>query len=252
MDCGRLNCSLEGNLRVTIKANLYFGSDAVQNSSGTKVMLHITKTAGGTLKKALIETKSIASHFVYSRDDLDSLRALENNRLDLVYGHTMFGVHSQVGLPEATPYMCFMRHPIARTISHYFHLRNVDKSKVGDIIRASKDINDFFENYKHWEFSNLMSKIISGVGNQPISEDVFLPLAIENLENQFCFVGFQEHFPLSMRGLSKVLGHEILFRTDQNVGRYKLDDVDPITIKRIEALNEKDLILYKFALQKFL
>ena len=225
----------------------------VLDNCSTRVFLHITKTAGGTLKSALSNTADLSTFFVYGHQDIEKLKESRPEKYDLIYGHSIFGIHSVIGLSNSARYMCFMRHPVTRTISHYFHLRNVDKGPIGDRIRASIDINDFFENHSHWEFSNFMVKIISGAGNTRPDPGVnVFRLAVENLEKRFDFVGFQEYFPISIRNLSKVIGKEVAIGKDINVGRYSLHDVSPSTLRRIEELNAQDVRLYKFAIQKFL
>lgn len=215
--------------------------------------MHLTKTAGGTLKSAIGKTPGLSTYFVYGSDDVENFRNVSPNTFDLIYGHSIFGLHQRIGLHEDTRYICFMRHPIMRTISHYYHLRNVDFGPIGDRIRESNDINDFFANHRHWEFSNFMMKVISGVGNSTPPEDVnIFRRAVEILDTRFDFVGFQEFFPISVRALGEYLGHKIDIDRDINIGRYNLGDVYPETIARIEILNQQDLRLYKFALRKFL
>lgn len=224
-----------------------------EKNDGPRIFLHLTKTAGGTLKSALGSTGDLSTHFVYGSQDIEHLKETSPIDYDIIYGHSIFGLHSVIGLPSSTRYMCFMRHPITRTISHYYHLRNVDRGPIGDRIRASLDINDFFQNHSHWEFSNFMVKVISGVGNTRPSPSVnAFRMAVDNLEQYFDFVGFQEYFPISVRNLSKNLGKEIVVEKDINVGRYSLSDLSQSTLDRIEALNEQDTRLYKFAIRKFL
>lgn len=218
-----------------------------------KVFLHLTKTAGGTLKTALENTPDISTFFVYNSSDVLTLKSLNPSDYDLIYGHSVFGLDREIGLSGNARYLCFMRHPIMRTISHYYHLRNVDSGPVGDRIRESSNINEFFAHHSHWEFSNFMMKIISGIGNSPAPEGVnVFRLAIDVLESRFDFVGFQEFFPISVRNLSQYLGTEVAVSRDVNVGRYSLGDVSSATISRISELNRQDIRLYKFALQKFL
>jgi hypothetical protein len=219
----------------------------------TRIFLHLTKTAGGTLKSALGDTAHLSTYFVYGQQDLQRLKEESPHAYDLVYGHSIYGLHSTLGLPDSTRYMCFMRHPVTRTISHYYHLRNVEKGPIGDRIRASEDINDFFANNSHWEFSNFMVKVISGIGNARPSPGVnAFRMAVDNLENMFDFVGFQEYFPISVRSLSRLIGHELVIKKDINIGRYSLGDISDATLTRIEELNVQDIKLYKFALRKFL
>ena len=215
------------------------------------ISLHITKTAGGTLKVALSELKNRRVEMVYNRADQDRLREQDLSGVDLIYGHAIWGIHQRLGIPPV--YGCFLRHPLTRTISHYFHLRNVDKGPVGELIRKSADINEFFAGTDYWEFTNLQLRIISGLGNQPmIDPQGTLDRGRENLAKTFRFVGFQEFFPMSVRKLSAVLGTEIALAKDINIGHYTLNDVLPETIDKIEALNALDMQLYRECLGKYL
>lgn len=215
------------------------------------IFLHVTKTAGGTLKEGFRNLKGRRVDFVYGQADKDRLRALGPGKLDLIYGHVLHGFHEELGV--APRYACFMRHPVTRTISHYYHLRNVEKGPVGERIRASADINAFFATEDYWEFDNLMVRILSGHANQPLPPGTaVLDQALDHMEAHVEFVGFQEHFPLSIRKMNATLGLEIVTAKDANVGRYALADVTPETLDRIEALNLLDMRLYKTALRRFL
>lgn len=218
-----------------------------------RVCLHITKTAGGTLKAALAEATSLKVAFVYNADDRERVKNSSPQNLDLIFGHMPFGVHHDLNLPETTRYMCFMRHPVTRTISHYYHLRNVDKGPIGEKIRESQNINDFFKNYQHWEFSNFMTKLISGIGAaQPPRGATIYKDAVNNLETKFDFVGFQEFLPISMRKFSIVLKSDIKLNRDVNIGKYSFESIAEETIERIYELNAQDIRLYKHTLNLFL
>jgi hypothetical protein len=220
-------------------------------TSGPRIFLHLTKTAGGTLKRAISSNSELKSVFIYGPNDLNAAKEKDLSNTDILYGHSIFGIHEELAIDPR--YMCFMRHPITRTISHYFHLRNVEKGPVGEKIRTSKDINDFFKRQRHWEFSNFMTKIISGIGNGPAPEGVNLyKLAICNIDKYFDFIGFQEFFPFSVRKMSKFLGVEVTNSGDINVGRYDYSEISQETLSRIEALNESDMRLYRYCLKKFL
>ena len=217
------------------------------------VCLHITKTAGGTLKSALQSAAGLNVEFIYNAMDRQKLAERDLSGVDMIYGHAMFGIHNELRFGDDAKYMCFMRHPLARTISHYYHLRNVDKGAIGDKIRQSSDINDFFENYHHWEFSNMMTRVVSGVGvARGADEDEILEKASENLRKRFSFVGFQEFFSFSMRDLSKFLQQDLPLEKDINVGRYDISAISQKTLDHITETNQQDLALYKLALRRFL
>ncbi|WP_371170990.1 hypothetical protein [Aliiroseovarius sp. 2305UL8-7] len=236
-------------LRIVSKAtNLQKG---LVMSKTPRIMLHLTKTAGGTLNTALRSAPNLNVEMVYSVDEEHQLNGQDHGHIDLFYGHMFFGVHERIGLQPTPRYLCFMRHPVTRTISHYYHLRNHDESFIGDIMRKSSDINDFFETTGYWEFSDLMSKVISGKQKHDDKEELFR-MAVHNLDNYFDFVGFQEFFALSVRDLNKTLGTKLDIQSNANVGVYSFDEVSEETVQRIESLNAIDLRLYRHALDKFL
>lgn len=107
------------------------------------ICLHIAKTAGGTLKRALKDNSGVRVEFMYGAKDRQELAACNLSDTDLIYGHNRFEVHEELNLPFVPRYFRYVRPPISRTISHYHHLRNVDTSAVGDKTCVSKDINDF-------------------------------------------------------------------------------------------------------------
>lgn len=226
-------------------------SDNEQRATKPRICLHITKTAGGTLKDALRETPNLNVKFLYGQQDLDALSSSDLGDVDLVYGHSVYGVHSKLGLEPN--YMCFLRHPITRTISHYFHLSNVDRGPIGDKIRESDSIDDFFSNHSHWEFSNFMCRVISGHGTSAkVSEDALLKDALRSIDEDFQFVGFQEFFPISMLRFGDIFGRRLNSKRDINVGRYDLSAISRRTIRTIGDLNGQDIRLYKYCLRKFL
>lgn len=217
------------------------------------ICLHIAKTAGGTLKRALIDNPDVAVEFLYGAKDREALASQDLSKTDLIYGHTRFGIHEMLNMKTTPRYFCYMRHPLSRTISHYFHLRNVDRSPSGDKIRRSADINDFIMNMKHWEFNNFMTRIVSGNSRDGgMSDDEMLDTAKKNLTDHFDFVGFQEFFALSGMKLGDLLETKFAFEKDVNVGRYDFSQISEETIEKIKALNENDLKLYKFAIDRFL
>ena len=220
-------------------------------SDSPLIFLHVTKTAGGTLKAALRNLPGRRVEMVYGPADKDRLADTDLSGVDMIYGHVIFGLHEKLKI--APKYACFMRHPVTRTISHYYHLRNVEGGPVGDLIRASADINDFFARHRHWEFSNLITKIVSGSGNDRVpDEPAMLDHALANVAAHFSFIGFQEFFPISLRKLSQDVGQDIVTRRDANIGHYDLSSVSAATLDKIVAMNQLDLALYKASLARFL
>ena len=215
------------------------------------IFMHVTKTAGGSLKEALATASGLNPFFAYEKKDIEALVQKDVRDMKMIYGHVVFGLHEKLGVfPK---YACFVRDPVRRTISHYYHLRNVDESEAGNFIRKSADIDDFFQNFSYWEFSNLMAKVISGFGDQKFdSEEILFSAAKKNIDNWFTFVGFQEHFSTSVRRLSDILGTKLEIKDQVNVGEYSYKEIANSTIDKISALNKVDVALYEYCLKKFL
>lgn len=221
------------------------------NSSSSQPILfiHTTKTAGGTLKQALLNDQNLKTQFIYNSEDIKKIK-LDSN---LIYGHYGYGLHQDLKMDNPI-YMTFLRHPFNRVVSHYYHLKNVDKnSKIGKKIRTFDHINSFFAQINYWEFNNLQSRIISGVMNATVTSDSELfSLAKENIDRSFKFIGFQEFMFQSILKLNSLLDINIELNKNINIGKYEVSDIDSETINKISAMNTVDLKLYKYCFDLFM
>lgn len=214
------------------------------------LFLHITKTAGGTLKSAI--KASLKENALLANGVKDVCRDYTPGQHEVIFGHFGFGIHVPLGV--APRYMAFLRHPILRTISHYYHLRNVDKSRIGDLIRQSTDINDFFERFSHWEFNDFQCRVLSGKMDAKIEAgraDHLHKLARTNLETYFEFCGIQEFFDLSVRSLGNALHRQLKIVKNVNLGTYDIAAISDLTFDRIIRLNVQDMRLYNRQVGKF-
>lgn len=82
------------------------------------ICLHIAKTAGGTLKRALKDNSGVRVEFMYGAKDRQELAACNLSDTDLIYGYNRFGVHEELNLPFVPRCFRYVRPPISRTISH--------------------------------------------------------------------------------------------------------------------------------------
>lgn len=220
------------------------------------VFIHLTKTAGGTLKSEVGRQSDINPLFVYDKDDWGKY---DDSTHDVIYGHPdtwLFGnVGKEIpGVSGRIKYIAFLRHPILRTISHYYHLRNHDEGPVGKKIRQFPDINVFFNESYHWEFENYFCRILSNHENVTSNDNMeskFLS-AMDILGGDRVFVGFQEFFDYSLQRLNHEIGFKLAPDKNINIGGYSLFDVSDETIGLIKRLNHFDLRLYKTALSDFL
>lgn len=220
------------------------------------VFIHLTKTAGGTLKEAVINEPSLSSLFVYVQEDW---QRYDRHKHTVIYGHPDKWLYGNIGKPlddsgDRFAYITFLRHPITRTISHFYHLVNVEKSAVGERLRSYKDINEFFANDYHWEFDNYYCKIFSTHANLRYNEDFDRRVeeARTNIQDNLSFVGFQEYLGLSLLTLNSMLGSNLKLEKQVNLGDYSYQGITKETLRKIVLLNEHDLKLYKFAHRKYL
>lgn len=210
------------------------------------IFLHMTKTAGGSIKSAIAENYPRKCLFGNSINSFDEI----SDDVDLIFGHLIFGAHKS--FPGFENYITFVRHPLTRTISHYYQLKNVDNSKIGVKIKKHDSINDFFSRDEHWEFQNFMCKIISGYGNKKVDDNDLYEKAIGNIDTFFSFVGIQEYMDLSLLRLSHIFGKKISVNKNVNIGSYNIFDINRKTLNKILEQNQLDLKLYKNISSKFL
>lgn len=220
------------------------------------VFIHLTKTAGGTLKEAVINETAFSTLFVYGEEDW---KRYDRNKHDVIYGHPNKWLYGNIGkaLDESGDrfaYITFLRHPITRTISHFYHLARVDKGEVGERIRSYQDINEFFANDYHWEFNNYYCKIFSTHQNLRDNEDFEQRVeeARKNIQDHLSFVGFQEYMGLSLLTLNSMLGSHLSLDTSVNLGDYSYQTINKATLNKLVLLNEHDLKLYKLAHRLYL
>ena len=97
------------------------------------VFLHMTKTAGGSLKTALQDNDRIVfGNYSLKQDSFN----VEGG--DILFGHSMYGIHEKLGCDPR--YAIFLREPVTRVISHYYQLRDVDIGPQGEKIRKFTNI----------------------------------------------------------------------------------------------------------------
>ena len=217
-------------------------------SDATLLFMHLTKTAGGSVKSILQESLGDKAFFYNAGSPVEDIVSKGKK---VIFGHYAFGLHEDLDIPEN--YACFLRNPLNRTISHYYHLYNNDKGPVGNKIRESADnINDYFAGSIHWEFSNFMCKVIGGYRrDSELKVDRSLcRKAIANL-NEMDFVGIFEFLELSLSMMFRKLDIPVTDIPQVNIGKYKLGDIRPSTYNEIIRLNRWDFLLYEVATELF-
>ena len=221
------------------------------------VFIHLTKTAGGTLKDVVKSEPSFSPLFVYNPQDWQQYDRSKHN---VIYGHPDTWLYGNIGKSldasgDRFAYITFLRHPITRTISHFYHLVNVDEGHVGARLRSYKDINEFFSSGDyHWEFNNYYCKVFSTHKNLRDNDDFEQRVdeARDNIQSNLSFIGFQEYMSLSLLTLNSILDKNLKITSQVNIGDYSYQGITKETFKKIVLLNEHDLKLYKLAQRIYL
>lgn len=214
------------------------------------LFMHVTKTAGGTLKEIFSRSKlKVRMHYPSEEGfQRDFSYPLE---YDIYYGHFSYGVHENLGVPPR--YMGFVREPIARVNSHYNHLVKNDHGPVGENARKAGDLENYLYKVRRWEFDNMMCRMYSGVVNTVPFGGVgwgVLEKALENVENNFLFVGVQERFNESITRLEKIINVNLTIpRFNVNKGDYS--KMKKVELGVVEELNFFDKIFYDKMLKSF-
>jgi hypothetical protein len=187
-------------------------------------------------------------------EDLLWLREKEKTEISCLFGHYFFGTERL--LKKKSLYMTVLRQPVQRIISQYlfqlqtnslpnhFDLDGVEHGEKLSKIIASGD----------FQYNNIACRMISGVGNRDIPPDEILDIALDNIANDFIFVGTLEDEFIESK-LSIILD---IFGTNKrkdklqrlNLGVYKSDIYKNIEnnleLKEfIMANNSADCMLYK-------
>ena len=131
----------------------------VNISRNPHIFIHIHKTAGTTFNSILSrEYRAVPSLWMPPTNDIGSgenimemLSEEELHQLRLLRGHIYFGLHKFLS-GEQPVYFTFMRNPVNRIISYYYHMRHeakVHSDKGGWWYEAARDnipIKDYISN----------------------------------------------------------------------------------------------------------
>jgi len=179
------------------------------------IFLHIQKCAGTSLRSSLQERlPQSASLMIYpggipglSLQELNSLPLHQRQSLRLLIGHTYFGIGKFLG--QQARYLTFLRDPLARLKSNYWHHRvaGMDAIEIGGVsVPLHVAVNEGLSE----EFDNLQTRMVAGtaasevpLGRMTGSE---LALALHNIDTSFAFVGLAEQMAEDLPRLCEVIG----------------------------------------------
>jgi len=228
--------------------------------------LHIPKTAGSSFTCFLDEYYEKEKIFPFQNwNDFLKKRPSNMPNYELARGHFGYCFHHVFGI-EKINFMTILRNPIERTISQYHHM-TVDRMNNNWIYEFPYSKIEHMLYKCPWVISNIQVKHLAYDENILEKEIKFPYIFLENYENKnmeilfekacfnlnkFIFIGIFEKIEKSIENLcekmswtKKQINHVNFLKNRPKVKNFKKR-----TIKKIEELNEWDLKLYEYAIQK--
>ncbi len=219
--------------------------------------IHIQKTAGTALATALRASFPRSSVCLFypgtaiglDWEELNTLPEHQCKAFELLIGHYFFGLDRFLRQP--TQYYSFLREPLARVRSHYWHYRtnNIDTLDAnGELVPLHVAVDEGIGD----EFDNLQTRMLSGVGSvrHEAMSDMILEMALQNIDSAFDFVGLTEKLDSHAKRLFECLGLAPAAIARENVTNRRLMDENDESYRLIdwEKVTERhryDLELYR-------
>lgn len=245
------------------------------NKNDLVFFMHIPKTAGTTLHRIIrqqYEEEHIFRAYIgvgaaTLQEHINSLQLQLDRRSDqddqtpeikLILGHVGFGLHEILG--RDLTYITFLRHPIDRLISWYYHQQRIPSAKyyqecqsmgLQELITRVQPIQTDNHQTRFVAGDTLREKLgLPGTTSYGCCDRQLLEQAKENLRKYFLVVGIQESFDDSLLLLQKSLGWQNMSYTTENIGHNK-QIINSAEIDFIRESSYWDIQLYEYAKELF-
>lgn len=230
--------------------------------------LHVPKTAG-TAVRGFLENFYPASTVcnAWFIDDFIKLTPTEMSSLRLIAGHYPASVFNWIPQINRYKLITYLRDPIERTISHFYHLQFENTAALHPLAKDCSIDEFILNNNGIFDFANFQTRFLGGIDldseyfqdrfnitdemaamqiSGPKIESIF-ERACENLE---CFdvIGIVEQMEKSLLLISSQLGLDSKIDMNySNKGQLIRSSLSEKTKSRIAEINEYDLKLYSKA-----
>lgn len=223
--------------------------------------MHIPKTAGTAFREAIAANYNHAEiAYLYPTvpgllvKDLRDLPVEQRRSFRIVVGHFQFGMHE--ALPQQCEYVTIVRDPVARVVSHYAYLQQMQPDLVSENGNPMS-LEAVLEQRLTVDFDNAMVRCFSGVDQRvfppgALTRDIF-DWAVHNLRTAFTFVGHQESSAASFAKLQERFGwYAAPGLGHVNAGNKPADSkMTPGLLNAIRHYNHWDSLLYEEILRIF-
>jgi hypothetical protein len=223
--------------------------------------LHIPRTAGTTIRKLLADAfPENRTYFYYPPSQVSRHVDKADPGTELLIGHWYFGFHKDFGAAKKLMFT-FLRDPIKRVVSQFFFSKRLAskrgrKHPLAKHLKPGLELCEVIEQSKLRFFENMMVRQIAGIG-EDLPQRLFgevtkkdLEVAKQNLDG-FEFVGIQEHADKDIPRLCELLAVDPPEEVrKENPGHYPTAESWQQSLPYLEALNQHDIALYQYALDR--
>jgi hypothetical protein len=156
-------------------------------------------------------------------------------------------------LCQPTKYFSFLREPIARLKSHYWHYRAIKLDPLNNK-RESVPLHIALNEGLTDEFDNLQTRMVAGVGPESVPlgamSDAIAALALHNIDCSFAFIGLTERMDADAKKMCEKMGIEPVTVGRENVAASSLVDENDeqyrlIVWDKVRENNKYDIDLYR-------
>jgi Galactose-3-O-sulfotransferase len=238
-------------------------SDPIADDA-TVIFLHVGKTAGATMRRALgseyrssqvMELLAPTAPPGRLRRDaavayFASLPEVERESPRLIMGHMTFGLHEHIARP--CTYVTLMREPLSLVRSQYRHVRRHRGHLLFEEAKAYPDLESYVRSGISLEMDNSQTRAFAGDTTTPFGActDEMLDRAKSNLDSAFAVVGQTERFDASLVLMQRAFGWDGIRYVSVNIDPNRERD-DASSEELLREHNAFDLDLYAWASERF-
>lgn len=235
-----------------------------ESQGGLLVFVHIPKTGGTTLNSMLAHQYPAAQAYEIMMRGMSATaaaplisfskirrlkRTLRSRQMRVIHGH--FDLSLGPLMPDGAQFFTFLRNPVDRAISHYFHYRNNPSDPIHALAMRA-DLKEWVTASGLVEMDNGQTRRLAGEMGRPVGTvtQEMLERAKTNLK-KFAVVGLTERFEESQVLLRHAFSWPVCRYPARNVGERQAGGFDIDMLDAIRRHNRFDLELYAFAVELF-
>jgi hypothetical protein len=233
----------------------------------TVIFLHVGKTAGATMRRALRREFSVSQILELKAptvapgrlrrdgaiDHFAGLPEAERARLRLIMGHMTFGLDAFV--PRPATYVTLLREPLKLIASQFHHVKRHEGHLLYEKAKAYPDLASYVRSGLSLEMDNSQTRAFSGDTTTPFGgcTPAMLERAKVNLDHAFAVVGLTERFDESLVLMGRAFAWRKLRYVSVNVdpGGRRRSTLSEEDLDFVRAQNALDLDLYAWAAARF-